>query len=343
MDILISIIIGWGVTAILTYFDVLSADRNSKQFYARTDTRNSIITQAKWIAFPYPGQFGMPSFHVGAFISFFIATIMSVLDSLGDYSACARACYVPQPPAFAFNRGIAVEGIMSTLAGATGACHATVSFGGNIGAIGLTKVASRRVFQVIGVLYVVFSLLNKLGAFFITIPYCVLGGIQIIISGIFIGVVLSNLQNVDLKSTRNLAIIGISLLLGLMLPYWVKQNPDGVQTGSKDANRIISIMLSNPVFVGGVLACFLDNTVPGTLEERGLARHAKKPEKAGEDEKREKAEAGTDTDEFEDGPEVYDIPWIPDRFKRSALFKYIRIFPGATPAKSLTDGPLMAM
>jgi hypothetical protein len=82
----------------------------------------------------------MPQFHVGAFISFFIATIMSVLDSLGDYSACARACHVPQPPSFAFNRGIFVEGLMSVLSGAMGCCHATVSYGGNIGAIGLTKV-----------------------------------------------------------------------------------------------------------------------------------------------------------------------------------------------------------
>ncbi|KAK7508622.1 hypothetical protein BaRGS_00000188 [Batillaria attramentaria] len=339
--ILISIIIGWGVTAILTYFDVISADPDSKQYYARTDTRNSIITEAKWISFPYPGQFGAPSFHVGAFISFFIATIMSVLDSLGDYSACARACYVPQPPAFAFNRGIAVEGIMSTLAGATGACHATVSFGGNIGAIGLTKVASRRVFQVIGVLYVVFSLLNKLGAFFITIPYCVLGGIQIIIAGIFIGVVLSNLQHVDLKSTRNLAIIGISLLLGLMMPYWVEQNPDGIQTGNQDVNRIIGIVLSNPVFVGGVLACFMDNTVPGTLKERGLARPTKKPEPAADEEESDKP--GADSDEFEDGLEVYDIPWLPDRITRSSWAKYIPIFPGTTPARSLTDGPIMSL
>lgn len=340
--ILISIIIGWGVTAILTYFNVISDDKDSKQFYARTDTRNSIITEAPWIAFPYPGQFGAPSFHAGAFITFFISTIMSVLDSLGDYSACARACYVPQPPAFAFNRGIAVEGFMSTLAGATGACHATVSFGGNIGAIGLTKVASRRVFQVVGLLYVLFALLNKLGAFFMTIPYCVLGGIQIIIAGIFIGVVLSNLQHVDLKSTRNLAIIGISLLLGLMLPYWKEQNQDGIGTGSKDADRILGIMLSNPVFVGGVLACFLDNTVPGTLEERGLARRPKKPGRTSE-EQPEDRDTAMDADEFEEGLEVYDIPWIPDRIKNSPIARFIRIFPGSTPQTSFTDGPLMSL
>jgi nucleobase transporter 1/2 len=66
---------------------------------------------------------------------------------------------------------------------------------------------------------------------FVTVPYSVLGGTQIITVGIFVGIVLSNLQYIDLNSTRNLAIIGISLLQGLMIPYWVEKTPDGVQTG----------------------------------------------------------------------------------------------------------------
>ncbi|KAK7093749.1 solute carrier family 23 member 1-like [Littorina saxatilis] len=337
--ILIAVVVGWLVSWLLTELDVLSAEPGNKQFYARTDTRLDIITQAPWFAVPYPGQFGMPSFHVGAFVSFFIATIMSLLDSLGDYSACARACYVPQPPAFAFNRGIAVEGVMSIISGATGCCHATVSFGGNIGAIGLTKVASRRVFQAIGLLYVLFAVITKVGAVFITIPYCVLGGVQIITSGIFIGVVLSNLQYVDLNSSRNLAIIGMALLLGLMLPYWKEQNPDAIQTGVEDLDRIIGIMISNPVFVGGFVSCFLDNTVPGTLAERGLAKVS--PKKKDDDIKQEKNEEISD--EFENGYEIYDIPWLPASIKQSAIAKYIPIFPGKSPAKSMTNAPLMAM
>ena len=74
-------------------------------------------------------------------------------------------------------------------------------------------------------------LFPQIGAVFITVPYAVLGGTQIITIGIFIGIVLSYLQAVDLGSTRNVAIIGISLLLGLMVPYWVAKTPDAVQTG----------------------------------------------------------------------------------------------------------------
>ena len=55
MQVLISIIIGWSVSAVLTYFDVLSDDRDSVQFYARTDTQLHIIHNTPWFSFPYPG------------------------------------------------------------------------------------------------------------------------------------------------------------------------------------------------------------------------------------------------------------------------------------------------
>ena len=41
-----------------------------------------------------------------------------------------------------------------------------------------------------------------------------------------------SVQTINLRSTRNLAIIGIALLLGLMMPYWITNNPEGVNTGS---------------------------------------------------------------------------------------------------------------
>ena len=82
----------------------------------------------------------MISFSLSAFIACFIATIISVLDSIGDYFACARACRVPVPPAHAVNRGILVEGVCSFLSGTIGCGHATTTYGGNIGAIGVTKV-----------------------------------------------------------------------------------------------------------------------------------------------------------------------------------------------------------
>ena len=77
------------------------------------------------------------------------------------------------------------------------------------------QVASRLVFTVFPCILILFGIIGKLAAVFITIPYPVLGGVQIIGFGMFIGLVMSNLQYIDMQSTRNLAIIGVSTLLGL--------------------------------------------------------------------------------------------------------------------------------
>ena len=86
------------------------------------------------------GQFGPAGFSIAAFFACFMATMLSILDSIGDYYACARVSRVPPPPVHAVNRGIVIEGLCSLLSGAVGCGHATTTFGGNIGAIGITKV-----------------------------------------------------------------------------------------------------------------------------------------------------------------------------------------------------------
>ena len=71
------------------------------------------------------------------------ATLSSIIESVGDYYACARISGAPPPPPHAVNRGIAMEGFCSIISGLVGAGHATTSYSGNIGAIGITKVTSR--------------------------------------------------------------------------------------------------------------------------------------------------------------------------------------------------------
>ncbi|OWF52785.1 Solute carrier family 23 member 2 [Mizuhopecten yessoensis] len=139
-SLLIAIVVGWSVSILLTTLGSFSDDPNSAQYFARTDSRLKVIEEASWFYFPYPGQFGPPRFSLDVFVTFLIATLISVIDSVGDYYAVARICDVPPPPTHAVNRGILMEGIMSIVAGSLGAGHATTSYGPNIGAIGFTKV-----------------------------------------------------------------------------------------------------------------------------------------------------------------------------------------------------------
>ncbi|XP_065924791.1 solute carrier family 23 member 1 isoform X4 [Magallana gigas] len=227
-SILIGILVGWFVCGVMTVAGTFSPDDK----LARTDTGLDAIRKADWFRLPYPGQFGSISFSASIFMGFFIGTIMSILDSIGDYYACAKICNLPPPPAHCVNRGIAIEGFCSLIAGFLGCGHATTTYGGNIGAIGVTKVASRDVFIATGVIYFIFGIIGKISAVFLTIPYPVLGGALIVMFGMFNGVVLSNLQVVSLSSTRNLAIMGTAILFGFMIPYWLETNPDAIQTGT---------------------------------------------------------------------------------------------------------------
>ena len=88
------------------------------------------------------GQFGPIDFDGGVFVAFITATLTSIIDSIADYYACAKMSHVPPPPLHAVNRGIACEGMMSMVAGFFGAGHATTTYGGNIGTIGMTKVST---------------------------------------------------------------------------------------------------------------------------------------------------------------------------------------------------------
>ena len=66
--------------------------------------------------------------------------IAGILESIGDYYACAKLAGAPTPPSHALNRGIGVEGVACFLAGAIGTGNGTTSFSQNVAAIGITKV-----------------------------------------------------------------------------------------------------------------------------------------------------------------------------------------------------------
>lgn len=81
---------------------------------------------------------------------------------------------------------------------------------------------------------------------------------------------LSALQYVDLRSPRNLYIVGVSLFFPLVLCQWIQKHPGVIQTGVKEIDGTLQVLLGTTILVGGALGCILDNFIPGTREERGL-------------------------------------------------------------------------
>ncbi|XP_063422626.1 solute carrier family 23 member 1-like [Mytilus trossulus] len=312
--VILAVILSWSITAILTECDVFTSNSTLPEYKARTDARLHVVSNAKWFFFPYPGQWGLPTLSVASYMAMMAATFTSIIESVGDYYACARISGAPPPPAHAINRGIAMEGFGSILSGAVGSGGATTSYSQNVGAIGFTKNASRRVFQYAGIIFLICGLFGKVGAVLTLLPDPILGGTVVLSFGMVTSVGLSTLQFVDLSSGRNLCIIGSSLLIGLMVPRYIEENANVIDTGNSELDQVLTVLLSTAMFVGGMIGFILDNTVPGTDEERGIIKWRNQLSTTG---------ASDDTTY----KSTYDLPFIMPFLRRYKCFSYIPFLP----------------
>ncbi|KAM8891867.1 solute carrier family 23 member 2 [Spinachia spinachia] len=302
----------WLVCFLLTIFDVFPAKSDEYGFSARTDISLDAVTNSPWFHVPYPGQWGMPTVSVSSVLGMTAGVLASTMESIGDYYACARLCGAPPPPTHAINRGIGVEGIGCILAALWGTGNGTTSYSQNIAALGITKVGSRLVLQTAGVLMIILGVFGKFGAVFITIPDPVIGGMFLVMFGMIAAVGISNLQYVDLNSSRNLLILGFSTFSGLVLPTWFHSNPGIIDTGMKELDQVIVVLFTTHMFIGGFFGFVLDNTIPGTEKERGI--------KSWQDESQQGSKNLCDES-------CYDIPYLKSVFKRFKCFQYLPFLP----------------
>ncbi|XP_038636961.1 xan_ur_permease domain-containing protein isoform X1 [Scyliorhinus canicula] len=268
--VLLGIVVAWIITFLLTHFNAFPDDPDAYGYYARTDIKNDVILESNWFRIPYPGQWGLPTVSLAGIFGILAGVISSMIESVGDYHACARLCGAHAPPKDAINRGIGIEGIGCLIAGAWGTGNGTTSYSENIGALGITKVGSRMVIITSGILMVLVGMFVKVGAIFSTIPQPVIGGMLMVMFGVIITAGISNLQFVDMNSSRNILIFGFSIFSGLVIPNWMIKNPLAIQTGVLPLDQVIQVLLTTSMFVGGFWGFFLDNTIPGTEKERGM-------------------------------------------------------------------------
>jgi len=271
--ILLAIVGAWAVAALCTaagLFPGAVLDDAGAVVTAAHPSHTSLanLHSAPWIRIPYPLQWGMPQFGAAAIVGMLAGYLASMVESIGDYYACARLSGAPKPDQKTINRGITFEGIGCLIAGLFGTGNGTTSYSENIGAIGLTRVGSRRVVQAGAMLMIVLGLVAKFGALFTTIPGPIVGGMYCAMFGMIAAVGLSNLQFVDLNSARNLFILGFAFFMGLSLPEYFAANPLAFEP--EWLANMLNTLCSTGMAVGALFALVLDNTIPGTDEERGL-------------------------------------------------------------------------
>ncbi|XP_069484879.1 solute carrier family 23 member 1-like [Ambystoma mexicanum] len=312
--VLFGISFSWLLCYGLTVTNVLPSNPESYGYFARTDVKGNVLSEAPWFRFPYPGQWGLPTISLAGVFGILAGVISSMVESVGDYHACARLSGAPPPPKHAINRGIGIEGIGCLLAGAWGTGNGTTSYSENVGALGITRVGSRMVIIAGGVLMLLMGMFSKIGAIFATIPTPVIGGMFLVMFGVIAAVGISNLQFVDMNSSRNIFIFGFSIFSGLTIPNWANKNTELVQTGILQLDQVLQVLLTTGMFVGGFFGFLLDNTVPGTLEERGILAW--------------KEAHGVESDDVLETEEVYNLPFgIGTMFCTSSWFRYIPFCP----------------
>ena len=99
-----------------------------------------------------------------------------------------------------------------------------------------------------------------------------------------------------------------------MIPSWIEENSEALKTGSEVVDQIIVVMLTTSMFIAGALGFILDNTIPGSLEERGVIAW------------RSQASQHVDPD-LANNLKVYDIPFITKYLIRWKWTRYIPCFP----------------
>lgn len=237
--VLLGLVTSWLLCAILTAAAnnnspgmELMNNSSSNFYHARTDLKLHVLSIAPWFRFVYPFQWGLPTFSAAGTIAILSGVLASIIESIGDYYACAEIAEIPPPPVHAINRGIMMEGVACVIDGLLGSGNGTTTYSENIGTLRITQAASRRMMQTAAAVLIIIGLFPKFAAFFVTMPDPVIGGLFCIMFGLVAGVGIANLKYCDLSSSRNIFIFGFSLFAGMAVPHWVTTTDSAINTSS---------------------------------------------------------------------------------------------------------------
>ena len=277
--VLLGVVAAWVVAAVLSVTGVYGASSPGYVDLGAVAASPALVPI-------YPFQWGVPRFELAFAVGMAAGVAASIIESVGDYHAVARLSGLGAPSEKRITHGIGMEGLMNVFSGVMGTSGST-SYSENVGAIGLTGVASRYVVQVGAACMLVAGYVGYVGGLVVTIPDPIVGGLFVAMFGQIVAVGLSNLEYVDLDSSRNVFIVGFALFVGLAMPAYMgnlgAENGAQVLATGLAGVPVVGSVLGTPIVadtiyliggtgmaVGGLAALVLDNTIAGTDEERGL-------------------------------------------------------------------------
>ncbi|KAF5205467.1 Nucleobase-ascorbate transporter [Thalictrum thalictroides] len=263
--VLISVAIVWAYAAILTVGGAYNNRSTTTQMSCRTD-RSGLLTAAPWIKFPYPFQWGTPTFQPGEAFAMMAASFVALIESTGTFIAVSRFGSATHIPASVLCRGIGWQGIGLLLDGLFGTANGSTASVENAGLLGLTRVGSRRVVQIAACFMLFFAVIGKFGALFASIPIPIVAALYCILFAYTGSAGIGLLQFCNLNSFRTKFILGFSLFMGFSVPhyfnvYFLTSGRYPVHTGSTWFNDVMNVIFLSNATVGVLVALILDCTL----------------------------------------------------------------------------------
>ena len=224
----------------------------------------SPVREAAWIGLPFQFKdtvFGLLSsgnvdgtLLVTAMITIIPLSLATMVEHIGDICAISSTCdknFMEDP---GFHRTLLGDGLATTLAALFGA-PANTTYGENTGVLNLTKVYDPRVIRIAAVIAMIVSFCPKFAALISAMPAATIGGVSLILYGMISAVGVRNLveEKVDLKSSRNVFVAALILVLAI-----------GVKYGANDDIAIGPIHLSG-LAIAALVGIFLNAVMPNKL------------------------------------------------------------------------------
>lgn len=208
----------------------------------------SVVTNAKWISFVKPFNFGVPQFNIGSIIMMTFVMLVVMIESTGTFLGIGQVCD-KEITEKDIVKGIRAEGIATILGGIFNSFPYT-TFNQNLGLLALSKVASRFVVVASGIILVALGLIPKFAALATIIPQPVIGGATTIMFAMVAVAGVKMLSVVDFNKNSNMLVVACSIGLGLGIT--------AVPTLLNHTPQIFQSIFSSGIVSASVLAVILN-------------------------------------------------------------------------------------
>ena len=230
------------------------------------------LGEAAWIGFPISKDHTVLAVFEDGNTTLMLSTILAIMpiafatimEHIGDMLAISSTVgkdFLTKP---GLHRTLCGDGVATAVASIFGA-PANTTYGENTGVLNLTKVFDPKVIRIAACIAIVLAFCPKFACLIQLMPAATIGGVSLILYGMISAVGVRNLieENVDLKSSRNVFVAALILVLAI-----------GVKYGANDDIAMGPIHISG-LAIAAITGIFLNAIMPGKLGMKVKSFHGK--------------------------------------------------------------------